>query len=511
MSPGVALDQGRWHHRRSLASRVAVLTTLALGVSIAILALTAYVVMRQQLMSSLDQSLLNRAHKAVNFTDLQKATAQGIPPWVLGAADVRIIFITAEGQGMAGEDTPHFTIGRPELDVAAGTSRSSVRTLVTTEGERFRVATVPAVPGQALMIAQPLAPNDRTLEKLGGVLFVFGVLGVLTALLAGWLVARNGLRPVRRLTSAVERIAVTEDLTPLRVEGDDEVARLATAFNQMLLALGASRDRQRRLVADASHELRTPLTSLRTNLDLLRQAEGNTALPTEARLELLDLAAHVVEELSALVGDLVELARDEPTTRVVAEVDLAEVVERAVTRVRRRAHGVSFDVSLDPGQVVGDSSSLERAITNLLDNAAKWSPADGTVTVRLGDGVLTVDDQGGGVAESDRPHVFERFYRAEESRAMPGSMTGAPKLRTMQVIEEVEATPRGAYAGAFGWISGDGPADLGVVIRSLMTDGSGTWTLGTGGGITVRSDVAEEWAESEWKAERLLRVFDPPL
>ncbi|TGN63434.1 anthranilate synthase component I family protein [Nocardioides eburneiflavus] len=88
-----------------------------------------------------------------------------------------------------------------------------------------------------------------------------------------------------------------------------------------------------------------------------------------------------------------------------------------------------------------------------------------------------------------------------------GSMTGAPKLRTMEVIEEVEASPRGAYAGAFGWISGDGPADLGVVIRSLMTDGSGTWILGTGGGITVKSEVAEEWAESEWKAERLLRVF----
>ena len=92
-----------------------------------------------------------------------------------------------------------------------------------------------------------------------------------------------------------------------------------------------------------------------------------------------------------------------------------------------------------------------------------------------------------------------------------GSMTGAPKLRTMQVIEEVEATPRGVYAGAFGWISGDGPADLGVVIRSLVTDGSGTWSLGTGGGITVRSDVAGEWAEAQWKAERLLRVFDPPM
>jgi len=87
-----------------------------------------------------------------------------------------------------------------------------------------------------------------------------------------------------------------------------------------------------------------------------------------------------------------------------------------------------------------------------------------------------------------------------------GSMTGAPKLRTMQVIRDVEDTPRGPYAGAFGWLSADGRADLGVVIRSLMTAGDGRWTLGTGGGITVRSDVDEEYAESRWKADRLLRA-----
>ena len=455
-----AWPDGRWHYRRSLASRVAVLTTIALGLSIAVMAFTAFVVMRQQLMSSLDQSLLNRAHKATSVSALSNLTIQGVPPWWLGAADIRVIFVTADGPP-TGTDIPNFSLGRPEYDVVTGERESVVRTLVTEEGERFRVATVQAGSGQALVLAQPLAPNDRTLEKLGGVLFVFGAMGVLAALLAGWLVATNGLRPVRRLTSSVERIAVTEDLTPLRIAGDDEVARLAKAFNQMLLALGASRDRQRRLVADASHELRTPLTSLRTNLDLLRQAEGNTALPTEARLELLDDVRGQIEELSALVGDLVELARDEPTTRVVAEVDLAEVVERAVTRVRRRAHGVSFDVSLDPWQVVGDSSSLERAITNLLDNAAKWSPADGTVTVRLGDGVLTVDDQGGGVAESDRPHVFERFYRAEESRAMPGSGLGLAIVR--QEIDrhggriEVSEAPGGGARFAV-WIPGPATA-----------------------------------------------------
>ena len=453
---------GRWHYRRSLASRVAVLTTVAVGLSITVLAFTAFVVMRQQLMSSLDQSLLNRAHKATADSALSEITARGVPPWVLGAADVRIIYVSLDGPP-SGTDIPHFSLGRPEYDVVTGRRESAVRTLVTEEGERFRVATVRAGSGQALVLAQPLAPNDRTLEKLGGVLFVFGALGVLTALLAGWLVARNGLRPVRRLTSAVERIAVTEDLTPLRIEGDDEVARLATAFNQMLLALGASRDRQRRLVADASHELRTPLTSLRTNLDLLRQAEGNGhgegALPPEARLELLDDVRAQIEELSALVGDLVELARDEPTTRTVAEVDLAEVVERAVTRVRRRAQQVSFDVDLEPWSVVGDSSSLERAVTNLLDNASKWSPAEGTVTVRLAQGVLTVDDQGSGIAESDRPHIFDRFYRSEESRAMPGSGLGLAIVR--QVIDrhggriEVSQAPSGGARFAV-WLPGVG-------------------------------------------------------
>ena len=317
--------------------------------------------------------------------------------------------------------------------MVTGERESAVRTLVTDEGERFRVATVQAGSGQALILAQPLAPNDRTLEKLSGVLFVFGALGVLAALLVGWLVARNGLDQYAASRSSVERITVTEDLTPLRVEGDDEIARLATAFNEMLLALGASRDRQRRLVADASHELRTPLTSLRTNLDLLRQAEGNTALPPQARLELLDDVRGQIEELSALVGDLVELARDEPITHVVGEVDLADVVERAVTRVRRRAQGIRFDVSLDPWPVVGDAASLERAVTNLLDNAAKWSPADGTVTVRLTDGVLAVDDEGPGIDEADRPHIFDRFYRSDESRAMPGSGLGLAIVR--QVID----------------------------------------------------------------------------
>jgi two-component system sensor histidine kinase MprB len=279
---------------------------------------------------------------------------------------------------------------------------------------------------------------------------LFGLAGVIAAGMAGWAVARNGLRPVRRLTASVEEIARTEDLTPLPVEGDDEIARLASAFNQMLAALAASRDRQRQLVADAGHELRTPLTSLRTNLDLLTQADGQAGagLPPEARAELLDDVRAQIEELTTLIGDLVELARDEPLTPVVESVDLPELVESAVARVRRRAPGIAFDIESEPWFVVGEHAGLERAVTNLLDNAAKWSPPGGTVTVRLADGVLTVDDEGTGIAEQDLPHVFDRFYRSKESRSMSGSGLGLSIVR--QVAERHSGTVEAAESPAGG-------------------------------------------------------------
>ena len=360
-------------------------------------------------------------------------TRRDVPSWMLGAADVRIIFITAGKDVLTADDGPEITLGRPELDVAAGRAPDSVRTIVAAGQVEYRVATVPAGSGQALVLAQPLSSQHRTLAKLGTVMLVAGGLGVLAAALAGWAVAASGLRPVRRLTRSVERIAVTEDLAPLAVEGDDEIARLAGAFNQMLTSLAASRDRQRRLVADAGHELRTPLTSLRTNLDLLAQADADGGLPEDARRELLDDVRAQIEELTTLVGDLVVLAREDQPAAIIEPVDLAEVTERALARVRRRAPGVGFDVHLDHWRVTGDANGLERAILNLLDNAAKWSPTGGTITVRLESGVLTIDDEGPGIPVDDQPHVFERFWRAEESRSMPGSGLGLAIVR--QVVD----------------------------------------------------------------------------
>ena len=428
--PAEGPAEGRWHYRRSLASRVILLTTIAVGLAVAFVAAGAYVTVRMQLQASLDSSLVERAKTA--STRLCDPDVR-VPAEYLGAANAWVVCVS--GPVVVGRSTtgvPPVDLGEPEFAVARGDAQQSVRTLAGVDGGiRWRVVALNRESGETMILAQSLEDQRDVLGHLGIVMFLFGVAGVIGAGLAGWAVARNGLRPVRQLTSSVERIARTEDLRPLPVEGDDEIARLASAFNQMLLALDASRERQRRLVADAGHELRTPLTSLRTNIDLLNQSDdaAGPSLEPEARAEMLADIGSQIEELTTLVGDLVELARDEPPESVVAEVELSEVLDHALARVRLRAPGVTFDAVAHPWWVTGDAAALERAITNLLDNAAKWSPPGSRVSCRLVEGVLTVDDDGPGIAEADRPHVFDRFWRAQESRTMPGSGLGLSIVR----------------------------------------------------------------------------------
>ncbi len=438
------------HYRRSLAGRVTLLATVAVGLAVAFVASAAFLTVRMSMMQALDDSLLARASAAAGVDTLSALTSRRVPSWMLGAADVRIVFITTDPPSVTTADRgPAFKLASSELDVANGKSPTSLRTVVAEDGQRYRLAAVPVGQGGALVLAQSLAPNDRVLERLGLVLLLVGIAGVVAAGLAGWGVARNGLRPVRRLSDAAEEIARTENLAPIAVEGNDELARLATSFNLMLAALAASRDRQRQLVADAGHELRTPLTSLRTNLDLLIQADDRGGLSEHNRQELLGDVRAQLEEMTTLVTDLVELARDEPLTHAVEPVDLAETVERAVVRVRRRAPGLDFAVETMGWWVVGEPGGLERAVTNLLDNAAKWSPPLGRVTVELRDGVLTVCDEGHGIDDEDLPHVFDRFYRSTESRTLPGSGLGLSIVR--QVAERhggSVAAGRGPGGGA---------------------------------------------------------------
>ena len=452
----------------SLASRVTLLTTVAVGFAVTAVAFAAYATVRMQSLHSLDSSLHSRASQAASVGTLDALSSSTIPPWALGAADVKIMFLNADNQTIrGGSRSSAAQIGAPEFRVARGREDWSART-VSIDGERFRVVAVPADQDEALILAQSLEPTRQMLDRLGLVMLFFGLAGMISAGLAGWGVARNGLRPVRRLTTAVEKIAQTEQLDPIPVEGNDEVARLAVAFNAMLAALSASQARQRQLVADAGHELRTPLTSLRTNLDLLAQADTSTALSSEARRELLDDVRAQISEMTTLIGDLVELARDEPVTSSVEPVELAAVIEQAVTRVRRRTSTVEFDVRTQPWWVNGDPNALERAVTNLLDNAAKWSPPGGRVSVELSNGTIMVSDEGEGILEHDLPHVFERFYRSAESRTMPGSGLGLSIVRS--VADRHGGTVRagsGPDGGAGFWFELPGtPAPPEVLARS---------------------------------------------
>jgi two-component system, OmpR family, sensor histidine kinase MprB len=415
--------------RGSLAARVALLATIAVGLSVAFVAGAAYVTVKHQLTSSLDSSLLDRARGVADSGAVERILGGDDFLWI--AADIRLMVADANGTVIAQTEGNRFGPSQEDVRVARGELEHSSRTLYNS-GEPFRAIGVPAEPaGTVVVLAQSLEPTHEALGRLGVILTLFGILGVGAAGVAGWLVARNGLSPVRRLSGAVEQIARTRRLEPIRVEGNDEVATLAAAFNRMLAALASSRDRERQLVADAGHELRTPLTSLRTNLDLLTQADARGGLSDEARAELMDDVRFQIEELTTLIGDLTELAREDPVPAQLEPVDLADVVGHALERVRRRASSLHFDVELEPWHVTGEATALERAVTNLLDNAAKWSPPLGVVTVRLKDGVLYVADQGKGIAPEDLPHVFERFYRSTESRTMPGSGLGLSIVRAV--------------------------------------------------------------------------------
>ncbi|MDQ0600744.1 two-component system sensor histidine kinase MprB [Streptomyces canus] len=282
----------------------------------------------------------------------------------------------------------------------------------------------------ALMVATSLKGTQSTLNELALILLLVSGVGVLGAGAAGLAVARAGLRPVDKLTEAVEHVARTEDLSvriPVEEDSEDEVARLSRSFNSMTSSLASSRELQQQLIADAGHELRTPLTSLRTNIELLtRSEETGRPIPEADRKALLASVKAQMTELAALIGDLQELSRSEGQRgERVQVVSLEDTVESALRRARLRGPELTIDADLRPWYVRAEPAALERAVVNILDNAVKFSPEGGSVEVRLtSDGTLTVRDHGPGIAEDELPHVFDRFWRSPSARALPGSGLG---------------------------------------------------------------------------------------
>ncbi len=271
---------------------------------------------------------------------------------------------------------------------------------------------------------------DSTLTHLKLVLAIVCLGGIALAAALGLFVSRAALVPVRRLTGATERVARTQDLGH-RIEAgeDDELGRLAASFNTMLAALERSRLAQRQLVSDASHELRTPLTSVQANLDALAMGER---LPARERARVIAAAQAQLRELTVLVGDLVDLSKTEIEEIEIEDVRLDLAAAGAIERARLHAPGCRFQLDAEPCLVRAAPARLDRAISNLLDNASKWnppSPSAGPVEVRVRDGRLEVRDHGPGIAAEDLPRVFDRFYRSPEARGRPGSGLGLAIVR----------------------------------------------------------------------------------
>jgi two-component system, OmpR family, sensor histidine kinase MprB len=444
----------------TLRTRIAAAASLSVALAVLVAAVGLYVAVRSDLRGEIDRELGDRAQAFVAPSGPAPAggprgrgPGAGSPP----AASGRVA--APGGRGGTGPGGPgafpetvqpapfggasgyvQFISPAGTVQVPGGQGSSPTRIAVTStdqaigravtdrsvNGTELRVLTLGIGPNGAVLIARPLTEVEHELNRLLLILALIGGGGIVLAGLLGALVARTALAPIARFTRRTETLTGSLDLSQrLEVEGRDELARLAESFNSALDALERSVQAQRHLIADASHELRTPISSLRANIQILGEAER---LPADEQAGLRRDIIEELDELTALVSDVVELARGAAPEASVDDVRLDEVVEGAVERNRRRGEQ-RFELELQPTVVSGQADRINRAVSNLLDNARRWSPPAGTVEVALNEGVLTVRDQGPGFNEEDLPFVFDRFYRAENARRLPGSGLGLAIVR----------------------------------------------------------------------------------
>ncbi len=410
----------------SFRQRLMLFTALAIAVTVAGASFAVWVVAKHELYAQLDQTVAQQVNQSGPF----------------GGGSLYTVVIHADGDrtGPLAGVLPYTS---RVAEVVSGKS-DGYFTDITVKGVALRELVTPTRDG-VVMSVQPLGPTTKALHRIRFWILLVGGIGIALAAALAALVATAALAPVRRLTTAAERVAATGDLTErVKASGGDELARLATRFNAMLAALEESVGRQRRLVADASHELRTPLTSTRTNIDLLREGR----LPEDEARRALDDAATELAALTTLVSDLVELARGEERKLRVEDVQLDDLVGGAVERAKSRAPAATFVTSLSPTVVRADPMLLERAVLNLLDNAVKYSPAGAPIEVTVREGEVVVTDHGPGVAEEDVARIFDRFYRSAGARSKPGAGLGLAIVREAARAHggdaTVESSPRGS-------------------------------------------------------------------
>jgi two-component system, OmpR family, sensor histidine kinase MprB len=443
--------------------RLTLVSAAAVAVAVATAAIVTWVFVRSELRSQIDDSLRARLSFIEHLTipvvggSLQQIRVEpGEPSFVLQVVTPNGAIIRAPN---AAALDPVITEEPVIRDTSGG-------------GVHYRALSVPASRGFTVMLARPLTEVDETLGTLALMMVVVFAGGVALAVGLGFAVTRTAAAPVARLSDATERVTETGDLS-LRIDDpgtDDEIGRLAMRFNAMMAALEGSVAAQRQLVADASHELRTPLTSVRANIDLL--ASGRLTDPRERDELLADVRAQL-EELTAIVNDVVELARGSEQPVVFGDVRLDDVVREDIARFGRGAPAFTVSADLRPSVVTGDAVRLSRAIRNMLDNAAKWSPPGSEIEVTVSDSSVAVRDHGPGFDEQDLPHLFDRFYRATSARGMPGSGLGLSIVRQVAEAHGGRAVAENAPGGGAVVRLDLPPSDLPAPPeRSQATDGN---------------------------------------
>jgi two-component system, OmpR family, sensor histidine kinase MprB len=416
----------------SLRTRIAAAAGLAVALVVVIASVAIYLAVRAELRSEVDASLRERV--AAVQSEPEPPGGPGprllLPPKKepFGGPGAVAQLILPSGHTVPGPGTEKTALPVDERAraIARGGAGEEL-TDRTVSGTHLRVLTQALPGGGAIQAARPLDEVDRQLDRVLLVLILIGAAGVALGAALAAVVARTALAPIGRFTRRTEELAGDPDPSHrIDAEGSDELGRLARSFNSTLDSLERSVEAQRQLVADASHELRTPIASLRANIQTLDHAER---LPADER-ELLraDVVAEL-DELTALVADIVELARGTKPVEPVDDVRLDEIVEGVVTRARARANGVGIEVSTEPTLVRGEPERIQRAVSNLVDNALKWSPGGTRVEVDVAAGGVRVRDHGPGFHDADLPYVFDRFYRARSARALPGSGLGLAIVR----------------------------------------------------------------------------------
>jgi two-component system sensor histidine kinase MprB len=434
----------------SFRARIAVAAAAAVAVTVVVASVVLFFVVRSQLRAPIDDSLQARvqdiaAHGVVPVAGPDgKTYLSGVRP-SFGDAGVYVQVVKSNGGTLLPLlQNVELPVGDDAVAIARG-AQGTTWSDADVSGVHMRVLTVPAGSGYALEVARSLSEVDRSLRRIGLFLFLIAGAGVAGAAALGLAVSRTALAPVKKLTDTAERVTATGDLSQrIEVQGRDELSRLAVSFNSMLAALEESTRAQRQLVADASHELRTPLTSLRTNIEVLA---SDRALPPDERSKLLRDVVEQLGEMTTLIAELIELARAEQQAAEPEDVRLDLLADTALERARRNWPGIRFTAKLEQSTVRGVAATIERAIGNLLDNAAKWSPDGEEVHLEVHEGVVSVRDHGPGIDDEDLPYVFDRFYRARSARGLPGSGLGLAIVRQVADTHGGEVVAERAEGG----------------------------------------------------------------